>query len=111
MTAREGPPPGRARRAGSVLSVLVLVTCQLVAAFWLFVAFWMSPRDGHDREALDGAGLGALFTMGFAVPALLLTIVPVKLGWLRRLWFAPPAVMLALAAVRYGYLVHVYDPW
>jgi hypothetical protein len=108
---REEARPGRGRRVGSVLCTLVLVASELAAAFWLFVAFWMSPRDDHDREALDGAGLGALFTMGFAVPALLLTIVPVKLGWLRRLWFAPPAVMVALAAVRYGYLVHVYDPW
>ncbi|OEU86082.1 hypothetical protein DB35_10335 [Streptomyces abyssalis] len=94
-----------------MLSVLVLGGCNLVAAFWLFVAFWMVPQDEHDQEALDGAGLGALFTMGFALPTLLLTILPVKLSWLRRLWFAPPAAMLVLAAVRYAYLVLAYDPW
>lgn len=91
--------------------MLVLGACNAVAAFWLFVALWMTPHDEHDRDAQDGAGLGALFTIGCTVPTLLLTLVPVKRGWLRRRWFVPPAVMLGLAAMRYAYLVHVYDPW
>lgn len=111
MTVQQEPRRGRARTLGTVLSMLVLGGLGLVAAFWLFVAYWMMPQDEHDQEALEGAGLGALFTIGFTVPALLLTILPVKLGLLRRSWFAPPAVMLVLAALRYGYLVSAYDPW
>jgi hypothetical protein len=110
VTVHQETRRGRARTV-SVLSMLVLVACNLVAAFWLFIAYWMMPQDEHDREALDGAGLGALFTIGFAVPTLLLTILPVKLGRLRRRWFAPPAALLVLAAVRYAYLVFAYDPW
>ncbi|NLU69439.1 hypothetical protein [Streptomyces sp. HNM0574] len=108
---RREPRGGRARTVATVLSGLVLGALGLVTAGWLALAYGTLPEDGHDREALDGAGLGALFAIGFAVPTLLLTILPVALGWLRRRWFLPPAVLLLLAAVRYTYLVQVYDPW
>lgn len=91
--------------------MLVLGGLSLVAAGCVALAYAMMPTGPHDREALDGAGLGALFAIGFTVPALLLTAVPVSLGWLRRRWFLPPVVLLALAAMRYAYLVTVYDPW
>ena len=112
-TPREGRP-GRDGRPGGVAKLLaaVLLSCaDLVAACCLAVAYGMWPEDRYDQEALDGAGLGALLTIGITVPTLMLTLVAVKWGRLSRRWYLPPAVMLALAAIRYGYLLQVYDPW
>jgi hypothetical protein len=105
------PREGRARRAVTVLGAVVLSCANLVAACCFAVAYGMWPEDRYDQEALDGAGLGALLTLGITVPTLVLTFVAVKWGRLSKRWYLPPAAMLALAAIRYGYLVQVYDPW
>lgn len=115
MTAADTTGPGRSgrrgRTVGAVVSRLVLGVLSLAAAGWALLAYAMIPAGRHDREALDGAGLGALFAIGCAGPALVLTAVPVALGWLRRRWFLPPLALLVLAAARYAYLVIAYDPW
>ncbi|MDI3406314.1 hypothetical protein [Streptomyces cavernicola] len=99
------------RTPASALSALVLTLLHLAAAACLALAYGMTPDGPHDREALDGAGVGALFAVGITVPALALTVLPVAMHWLTRRWFAPPALLLLLAAARYAYLVTAYDPW
>ncbi|MDQ8701076.1 hypothetical protein RCO28_01040 [Streptomyces sp. LHD-70] len=94
-----------------MLSMLVLGLFHLAAAACLALAYGMTPDGPHDREALDGAGVGALFAIGIAVPALALTALPVALRWLGPRWFVPPVLLLALGGVRYAYLVTAYDPW
>lgn len=94
-----------------MLSAVVLSAADLVAAFCFAVAYGMWPEDEYDQEALDGAGLGALLTIGITIPTLVLTLIPVKSGRLSKRWYLPPAVMLVLAAIRYAYLVQVYEPW
>lgn len=111
MSVRQGPHRERGPSAGGLLSGLVLGVCNAVAAFWLSVALLLTPRDEHDRDAQDGAGTGALFTIGCAAAALLLTLPAVRKGWLRWGWFVPPVVMSLMAAGRYGWLVYAYDPW
>lgn len=100
-----------ARTVASVLSMLVLGVFQLAAVACLVLAYGMMPDGEHDREALDGAGVGALFAIGIAVLALALTALPVALRWLGPRWFVPPVLLLLLGGARYAYLVLAYDPW
>ncbi|GAA2508978.1 hypothetical protein GCM10010406_51810 [Streptomyces thermolineatus] len=94
-----------------MLSAVVLVALNLLAACCVLLAFVMVPEDRWDRDALDGAGIGALLGMGVAVATAALTVLPVALRWLGRRWFAAPAALFVLAAARYAWVSQVYDPW
>lgn len=111
--AVSGPTAGeRARRlgkrAGTVLSGIVLVIGNLATLYFTVVAWLMMPAGPGDSNHIEGAWFAGFAGAVLALVTALLTLVAVKARWLGRRWLIVPTTLFVVATARWAYIDVVY---
>ena len=111
--AVSGPTAGeRARRlgkrAGTVLSGIVLVIGNLATLYFTVVAWLMMPAGPGDSNHIEGAWFTGFAGAVLALVTALLTLVAVKARWLGRRWLIVPTTLFVVATARWAYIDVVY---
>ncbi len=102
-TAPHDPATRDAPRRGWVgPTVCGTVTCLVLAAtaYWLLLAYSITPDGPWDHKAVSDARITAGLGLFFACVAGLLVLAFQKAKWLRVWWYALPAVFAAGALWR-----------
>ena len=96
------------KRAGTLLSGIVLVIGNLATLFFTVVAWLMMPAGPGDSNHIEGAWFAGFAGAVLALVTALVTLVAVKARWLGRRWFIVPTVLFVVATARWAYIDVVY---
>ncbi|MFR9673342.1 hypothetical protein [Streptomyces sp. TR06-5] len=85
----------RGRVAGVIVGAALTSLCLIVAAYFLLLAFMITPDGFWDHESVSRARIAAGVSIVFAGLGALLVRAFNKARWLRTWWYALPVVLVA----------------
>ncbi|MFJ4282981.1 hypothetical protein [Streptomyces massasporeus] len=85
---------------GSAVCGLVLVLPQLVAAYFMFLAYLAHPAGPWDSETVAHSNFASGLVLVVSAVTALLTWLLVKATWLRKWWYAIPTALAIAALLR-----------